>query len=117
MGQIVGMASCVRQVFQIPGGELRLEIEVDYPLPPAAYVAIEETLPPLRKLLAACRPDDRPNTPPHTLPDLLEEFVDDDPCRLDHHGYCQTHSYFGGQACDSRSSTPQPAEGLTLDDS
>jgi hypothetical protein len=31
--------------------------------------------------------------------DLLEEFVDDDPCWLDHHGYCQAHNYFGEGEC------------------
>ena len=25
--------------------------------------------------------------------DLLREFADDDPCRLDHHGGCQTHGF------------------------
>ena len=28
------------------------------------------------------------------LADVLESFTDDDECRFDHHGYCQTH--FGG---------------------
>lgn len=27
----------------------------------------------------------------HAL-DLLEAFVDEEPCSFDHHGYCQTHS-------------------------
>ena len=30
-----------------------------------------------------------------TVVPLLEEFEDDDPCDLDHHGYCQTHSLSG----------------------
>lgn len=26
------------------------------------------------------------------LRELLAQLVDEDPCRLDHHGYCQAHS-------------------------
>ena len=30
--------------------------------------------------------------------DLLERFVDDEPCRLDHHGLCQEH-HLDGPPC------------------
>lgn len=33
------------------------------------------------------------------LRDLLAEFVDDEPCRLDHHGHCQEHMDFGPGEC------------------
>ena len=31
--------------------------------------------------------------------ELLKEFVDDEPCSLDHRGYCQAHDSFGGREC------------------
>ena len=33
------------------------------------------------------------------LRSLLTEFVDDEPCWLDHHGYCQAHSHFDEGEC------------------
>ena len=33
------------------------------------------------------------------LRSLLSEFVDDEPCWLDHHGYCQSHYYFDEDEC------------------
>jgi hypothetical protein len=35
---------------------------------------------------------------PERAIELLKTFVDDDPCRLDHHGNCQTHSL--GNPCN-----------------
>lgn len=32
--------------------------------------------------------------------DLLATFVDDDPCDLDHHGYCQTHNWLEPGECN-----------------
>lgn len=31
--------------------------------------------------------------------DILADIVDDDPCRLDHHGYCQTHGWLNETPC------------------
>lgn len=31
--------------------------------------------------------------------DILGNFVDDDECSLDHHGYCQTHLWLGPGRC------------------
>ena len=33
------------------------------------------------------------------LAGLLAEFVDSEPCSLDHHGYCQSHSHFDEGEC------------------
>jgi len=30
---------------------------------------------------------------------ILEEYYDPEPCRLDHHGYCQEHNWFGKGLC------------------
>jgi hypothetical protein len=35
-----------------------------------------------------------------TVVPLLEPFVDEEPCRFDHHGYCQEHGSFGEGPCD-----------------
>jgi hypothetical protein len=32
--------------------------------------------------------------------DLLATFVDDEPCRFDHHGYCQTHGWLDEGECN-----------------
>ncbi|MEU3683729.1 hypothetical protein AB0E99_22715 [Streptomyces sp. NPDC030592] len=32
-----------------------------------------------------------------TLLELVRDFLDPDPCTLDHHGYCQAHGYLGGE--------------------
>jgi hypothetical protein len=29
---------------------------------------------------------------------LVRDFLDPDPCSFDHHGYCQTHGYLGGES-------------------
>lgn len=34
-----------------------------------------------------------------TVIPLLEPFEDDEPCRFDHHGYCQEHGSFGEGPC------------------
>lgn len=31
--------------------------------------------------------------------ELLSEYVDDEYCNLDHHGYCQTHLWFDNSEC------------------
>ena len=31
--------------------------------------------------------------------DVLNEYVDDEPCYLDHHGYCQTHYWLDDSEC------------------
>ncbi len=33
------------------------------------------------------------------LEELVYQLTDDEECRLDHHGYCQTHCYFGRYEC------------------
>lgn len=33
---------------------------------------------------------------------LVADFVDPDPCSLDHNGYCQAHGWYSGRPCPHR---------------
>jgi len=43
------------------------------------------------------RPGDTPEV--KALREAAEDLIDDTPCRLDHHGYCQAHGWTGDRAC------------------
>ena len=32
--------------------------------------------------------------------ELLGTFIDEEPCSLDHHGFCQAHGWFGERECN-----------------
>lgn len=44
--------------------------------------------------------EEQPAVARQTLVDLIRDWLDPDPCRLDHHGYCQAHNWLcGGKPC------------------
>jgi hypothetical protein len=54
----------------------------------------------IRERLAKSRSEERPDAHATTLEKLLVDLVDPDPCRLDHHGFCQAHGWFtNDRAC------------------
>jgi hypothetical protein len=48
------------------------------------------------KIIEACNAHEKLVAENGRLKKLLERFIDDEPCSLDHHGYCQTHDFTEG---------------------
>lgn len=45
------------------------------------------------------------------LESVLRDLIDDDPCRFDHHGYCQTHGWLHPGRCPVARARELLAEG------
>ena len=52
-----------------------------------------------RSVISEMNRADKAEAERDALAGLLAEFVDNEPCSLDHHGYCQSHSHFDEGEC------------------